>query len=379
MNPDADMTMLNALDITVNHKAVDHQVPTHLPESDTIAIHNETDLAKQLKDRAFIIEASDIEKSTPDHQDAADNIDEEEMWVKASGMMGDLDFLGSQLRTEVEASLKAIKHKEDSMTATVNSLSQRLENSQTEVTAIKLELMAVKAAAEEEREEMAAGHRTREEELQTQIDMHCQTVVSLEHKVKNLETKVEEMTDEALTRGKDKEVDEGEFSKLKTDFSLLSKELEAKIAVIKTLEEEAAASKKEEANLKKRIEGLDDEKAALSASLLSKDSDLSDLHEKLQAAEDHHMIQIADLEKQLDQVQDGLRKETADKEHFQQELTGLLELHEGLTVKYKEAKKTIKSQEEAIEGLKKSAGVAISQIQLRYYQELEKKYVQAKK
>lgn len=388
VNPDAEMTMMNALDITINDQS-NNRTNTPISNQHTPAKTNEPSATEQ---RTVNISESQIglaqEESRTTNRAPEDLFDslttagehqsEDGLWLKANGMMADIDDIGVKLKTDMMAAVKFIHEKDMEKDAQIRNLSDRLERSETEVSSLRLNLTAIKSSKDEEMKDL-------EDKLLSQQEDHDREIEAQRAKIYELEVSVHEWNKKYGVLSAEMAVSERteEDKAHQHRLEKLVEELEINLEGIKTendqlkITQESMAS--ELALLKPRISELEEKNAKLSNDLLSKDSDLSDLSEKLQTTEETYMTQMGELELEIEQSRRQLTQETTEKEEYQKELENLVELHGSLQSKYKESKKVVKVLEESLAAAKKDAGLTISQNHLRYYQELEKKYVQAKK
>lgn len=371
------MTILNALDLTLQDRPqsaskASAESDFHRPGEVTLDTAN-----IDLKDRSEAVEDSGNTYSMQMNP-AGEGVSEEALWIKASGMMGDLEGLGLRLKAEVESAVKAIASRQSSDGETIGALSRSVEDYQTEIRSLRLSISALRASAEETQIDFNSQLAKQAEEKNKIIEDLQNRFASLDSEVQDLksenaELKLElETTKESLSLKPHAIVNTEEINRLNLELSQKSALLEEQSLLSTTLN-----SKNEE--LATKIQALEDERANLSSTLLDKDSDISDLQEKLQASEDTYLGQVALFEKQQDELKAALEQESQDKEHYMQQLETLIAQHEAVQEKYKTAKKDMKQLELALDTAKKAVGVGISQAQLKYYQELEKKYVQAKK
>lgn len=365
------MTILHALDITVNDKPA--------------ASHN-TSRELDPKNSNLTIESHQIGQGTATTMENSNNLagqvtlegetTEENLWHRANSMMGDLEGLGMQLKIEVESTMKQVVAKQQNESHRIANLSRSLEDYQTEINSLKLNISALQAVADENQEEhklnlqqCESKHREIEREFQGKI-------LSLESQVEDLKNQNNELKIELQTT---KESLESRNSTDSGAVEQLNYELKNKDSQIKLLQVEIDSINKTINDQNSKINNLEDDKAKLSSALLEKDSDISDLNEKLQQTEEEYGGHIILLEKQLTESKTSLEQETKDREYYMKQLEVAIAQHESLQEKYKAKKKENKDLELAVEQAKKTTGMAISQSQLKYYQEMERKYVQAKK
>lgn len=368
------MTILNALDMTMNDR---NPTASHHTSDDTEAKRTEVTVDTHHIDLATSV---NIDESATAHANPTDDREhnEDSLWMRATSMMGDLEGLGLKLKNEVELTLKQVSTKEQNDIQKITKLSRTLEDYQTEINSLKLNISALKAVADETREDLQT-------QLSQKDEHHIQVVTSFQSKIASLESVVEDLksqngelrleldsTKDSLNEKPKMIVDSAKIDQMKL-------EIEEKESEILGLTEELQKIRILSEEKQEKIDSLEDDKAKLSSTLLEKDSDISDLNEKLQSFEDSYGGQIVLLEKQLADSQGALTQETQDKDYYMKQLEVVIAQYEGLQEKYKIKKKEHKELEQALELAKKTTGAAVTQSQVRYYQEIERKYVQAKK
>jgi predicted RNase H-like nuclease (RuvC/YqgF family) len=373
------MTMINALDITINEKARDSTISNmESPIKEKISTESNVNqseaqvgLAKESKESELILDFQ-IEKDSEEDQTS------EGLWIKAGNMMGDIDDLGAKLKAEVTSSLKIIHERETSAAAQIRSLSNKLEQSEAEISSLRLNLTALQSGSDDQQREY-------DEELQRIDDLHKIEIKYQKDRIHELEKSVEAWTMKAGAISAELAINERtkEDKTHKHRLEKMIEDLQIKLNESSTANSEIQIEnvklKTEILEIRRQLSESEEKNAQLNNDLLSKDSDISDLNDKLQAMEDTHMTQLGELELDIEQLRARLTQESTDKEEYQKELENLIELNDNLQTKYKESKKSVKALEESLAIAKKASGNTISQNQLRYYQELEKKYVQAKK
>ena len=371
INPDADMTMMSVLDMTVQEST-----PENIRESYR---HHESQANADIKQGEVGRDTTtnDADPSTKLDSDMP-VMSEDAMWTKANSMMGDLDNLGQILKSEIEGTVKSITNKQNQDRNQISSLSRTVEDLQTEVNSLKLNISALNSSILEIQID-------KKNEISKLEENHGLQVAHLNDMISKLDSHKADLKNEnALLESELKIVRENLNSKKASNIDVdridnLSKEIVCKDEEIHDLKakmrELELFIKEQEAS----INTLEDDNAKLSTSLLEKDSDISDLQEKLQNSEDAYMGQIGLLGQQITSVQASMEQESADKNYYMTELNKLIESQSAVQEKYKESKKEVKQLEIALDAAKKSARTAVSLAQLKYYQELERKYVQTKK
>lgn len=372
VNPDAEMTMLNALDITVQDRPTASE---STQEETNIAKSSMTTMEPHIEVSSHMVSHSD---SIMKPLDGGETLTDEDLWTKATYMMGDLEDLGLKLKVEVESTVKSLATKQQTEHQKMAKMSQSLEEYQTEVNSLKLSISALESAADDTKLELTAILAKKNEE-------HAAKVAELEEKIASLDCEVQALKNEnAEVKLELETARESIVAKPKSviDTQALERlrlEVDEKNSNILQLEAQLADISKKREEQQALIESLEDDKATLSSTLLDKDSEISDLQEKLQTLEDTYGAQIVILEKQLGDAKVALNQEAEDKETYLKQLEAMIAQHEALQEKYKAKKKETKELEQALEIAKKATATTVSQAQLRYYQEMERKYVQAKK
>lgn len=366
--------MLNALDITVQERSS----PVHRTLQNSNLERTGITLETVNTDLTTTVTVEDAHSTNLNPTMEGEHHTEESLWIKATDMMGDLDSLGLKLKNEVELAVKSLTAKQQSDSQKITGLSRTVEDYQSEVNSLKLNISALQAVADETREDLASQLQRKDEEHKT-IVLDLQSKISvLDSQVSDLKSQNGELalelqsTKESLHSTPHSVVDISAIESIKNELTEKNEELDKlqiEIQILTRKNEEQA----------KTITSLEDEQAKLSSTLLEKDSDISDLQEKLQTTEDTYGGQISILEKQLAETQLTLSQESNDKYHYLNQVETAIAKYETLHEKYKNKKKENDQLEQALENAKKTSGTALTPAQLKYYQELERKYVQAKK
>lgn len=364
--------MLNALDLSINDgnegtsqvKDESQKMTTEV----TIDTHN-IELSQNI--------ATD-QLTTVDLIAEGEHHAEDSLWIKANTMMGDLEGLGLKLKSEVESTLKHVASQQQLEGKKLAAMSRSMEDYQTEINSLKLNISALQAASDETREDLQNQLINKDKQNKEVASVLENKMLALNSQIASLETqndqlKMELQTNkESLDSRQDNAVDKEEIDKLNA-------QLQEKESDITELNLEVSKVNHVLEEKETLIIQLEDEKATLSSALLEKDSEISDLNDKLQATEEHYEGKVALLEKQLEETNSTLHQETQEKEYYTKQLETVLAEFESLKEKYKAKKKENKDLEQSLEMAKKATGAQVSQTQLRYYQEMERKYVQAKK
>jgi chromosome segregation ATPase len=372
VNPDAEMTMLNALDITVQDRPTASE---STQEETNVGKSSMTTMEPHIEVSSHMVSHYD---SIMKPLDGGETLTDEDLWTKATYMMGDLEDLGLKLKVEVESTVKSLATKQQTEHQKMAKMSQSLEEYQTEVNSLKLSISALESAADDTKLELTAILAKKNEE-------HAAKVAELEDKIASLDCEVQALKNEnAEVKLELETARESIVAKPKSviDTEALERlrlEVDEKNSNILQLEAQLADISKKREEQQALVDSLEDDKATLSSTLLDKDSEISDLQEKLQTLEDTYGAQIVILEKQLGDAKVALNQEAEDKETYFKQLEAMIAQHEALQEKYKAKKKETKELEQALEIAKKTTATTVSQAQLRYYQEMERKYVQAKK